>query len=56
MPTRADTDWEVRPNEISLKWETNIGTNGEGKMFKGEGQTPSRLVPRSDVMACIRFG
>jgi hypothetical protein len=38
-PTHADTEWEVTPNRISLKWKTNIGTNGEGRMVKGEGQS-----------------
>jgi FRG domain len=49
MPTHADTEWEVTPNQISLKWKTNIGTNGEGRMVKSEGQNPSLLIPRPDV-------
>jgi hypothetical protein len=49
MPTHADTEWEVMPNQISLKWMMNIGTNGEGWMVKSEGQNPSLLIPRSDV-------
>jgi hypothetical protein len=49
IPTHADTEWEVTPNQISLKWKTNIGTNGEGRMVKSEGQNPSLLIPRPDV-------
>jgi len=55
MPSHADTEWEVKPNEISLKWKTNIGTHGEGRMVKNEGESPSRLVPRSDVKTWEEF-
>jgi FRG domain len=54
-PTHADTEWEVTPNEISLKWRTNIGTNGEGRMVKAEGQGRSRLIPRPDVKTWEEF-
>jgi FRG domain len=55
IPTHADTEWEVMPNQISLKWKTNIGTNGEGWMVKSEGQNPSLLIPRSDVKTWEEF-
>jgi hypothetical protein len=55
IPTHADTEWEVTPNQISLKCKTNIGTNGEGWMVKSEGQNPSSLIPRSDVKTWEEF-
>jgi FRG domain len=48
-PTEADTQWEIATNEISLKWVTNTRTNGDGKMFRADGDKPSRLTPRPDV-------
>jgi hypothetical protein len=54
-PTLADTEWEVTQNQISLKWSTNIGTNGEGRMVKSEGQNPSLLIPRSDLKTWEEF-
>jgi len=54
-PTHADTEWEVMPKKILLKWGTNIGTNGEGWMVKTEGQSPSLLTPRSDVTTWEQF-
>jgi hypothetical protein len=46
-PTHADTEWQVTPTQIVLKWRTNIGTNGDGSMVKSAGQNPSLLTPRS---------
>ena len=54
-PAYADTEWEVTPNQISLKWRTDIGTNGEGRMLKTEGQSPSLLTPRFDVTTWEQF-
>ena len=45
MPTHADTEWGVTQNQISLKWSTNIGTNGDGWMVKSQGSYPSGLIP-----------
>jgi hypothetical protein len=55
MPTHIDTEWEVTPEQILLKWRTNIGTNGEGWMIKSKGQNPSALIPRSDVKTWEHF-
>jgi hypothetical protein len=55
MPTHADTEWEITQNRISLKWGTDIGTNGTGWMIKSEGQNPSLLIPRSDVKTWDEF-
>src|SRR5262249_16841169 len=54
-PTEADTQWEIATNEISLKWVTNTQTNGDGKMFRADGDQPSRLTPRSDVLTWEDF-
>jgi hypothetical protein len=55
VATHADTAWEVTPNQISLKWRTDIGTNGEGKMVKSQAQSPSLLTPLSDVTTWEQF-
>jgi len=55
MPTHADTEWEITQNQISLKWGTDIGTNGTGWMIKSEGQNPSLLIPPSDVRTWEEF-
>jgi hypothetical protein len=55
MPTHADTEWEVTPTKILLKWKTNIGTNGDGWMVKSERQNPSGLIPLSDVKTWEEF-
>jgi hypothetical protein len=55
MPTHADTEWEVTPNQIVLKWRTDIGTNGVGWMIKSERQSPSLLIPRSDLKTWEEF-
>ena len=49
IPTYADTEWKIGTKEMSLTWKTNIGTNGEGKLVKSEGQVPSMLTPLADV-------
>jgi hypothetical protein len=51
----ADTEWQVTPTQILLKWRTNIGTNGDGWMIKSEGQNPSSLAPLSDVKTWEEF-
>lgn len=48
-PAYADTEWKIAPKEMSLKWQTDIGTNGLGKMVKSEGGSPSILTARADI-------
>jgi hypothetical protein len=55
MPTHADTEWEIGPKEMMLKWSTNIGTNGSGTMLKSEGVNHSALKPRDDVTSWEEF-
>jgi hypothetical protein len=54
-PQYADTEWEIASKEMSLKWKTDIGTNGVGKMFKSEGASPSTLTARGDVKSWEDF-
>jgi FRG domain len=54
VPTEADTEWEITPDAISLKWTTNIGTNG-GKMIRGNGDKPSGLMPHPGVQTWEHF-
>jgi hypothetical protein len=54
-PTYADTEWEITPKEIALKWNTDIGTNGEGRMVKSEAANASRLTPLADVKSWEDF-
>jgi hypothetical protein len=55
MPTYADTEWDIAPNVILVKWKTNIGTYGDGKMQKSGGQTPSTLTPLPKVNSWEKF-
>jgi hypothetical protein len=54
MPTLIDTEWEVMPTQISLKWRTNIGT-GDARLIKSQGQNPSGLLPLPDVKTWEEF-
>jgi hypothetical protein len=54
MPTYVDTEWDIKPNQISLKWSTDIGTNGEATMRKPE-ESSSPLTLRSDVTTWDEF-
>ena len=53
--SHADTEWQVTPTQILLKWRTNIGTNGDGWMVKSQQQNPSGLAPLSDVKTWEEF-
>jgi FRG domain-containing protein len=55
FPTRADTEWQVSPNEILLNWKTDIGTSGTGKVVKSEAGSPSNLVPLPEVKSWDEF-
>ena len=55
VPTYADTMWDIAPKEISLNWETNIGTHGDGKLLKSEGSSPTTLTPLDDVTSWGTF-
>jgi hypothetical protein len=54
-PTYADTEWDIGPEEISLKWKTNVGTDGSGRMKKSEAHKPSSLTPLSGVKSWEDF-
>src|SRR5262245_7454910 len=55
MPTHADTEWGVTPNQILLKWSTNIGTNGDGWMVKsqGSGSRTRHRVKKTTAAAAV---
>jgi hypothetical protein len=56
MATHADTESNIAPNEISLKWKTEIGeTNWVGKMRKSEGASPSTLTAHANVKSWDDF-
>jgi hypothetical protein len=54
-PSYADAEWEVSATEISVKWQTDIGTHGEGRIKKSEGAEPSSLQPLTEVQNWAAF-
>jgi hypothetical protein len=49
MPSHVDAQWEAKPNQLLVKWTTNIETILDGSMTKRDDQTVSGLIPFSDV-------
>jgi hypothetical protein len=54
-PTYADTEWEIAPKLLSVRWQTDIGTNGVGSLTKSQAANPSTLTPRTDVKSWEDF-
>jgi hypothetical protein len=54
MNTYVDTEWDIKPKQISMKWKTDIGTNGEASTGKPE-ESSSPLTPSSDVTTWDEF-
>jgi hypothetical protein len=48
-PRHADTEWRLTANEITIKWATDAGTSGEGKVSRGNADKPSELIALPDV-------
>jgi hypothetical protein len=42
-PSYAESEWKVSPSGISIKWSTDIKTNGQGTIKKSEGDKSSTL-------------
>src|SRR6266478_7627694 len=45
FPTKANTDWTIGKDIISVRWVTDIGTNGEATFYRVDGEKPSDLIP-----------
>ena len=45
----AESEWEVTPENINIKWKTDIGTNGQAVLSASEGYKPTKLVAASEV-------
>ena len=54
-PTQAETEWVISDNEILITWKTDIGTNGEGKLFKSKAHTITELKPLPNVQSWSDF-
>jgi hypothetical protein len=54
-PHYADTEWSLAANGISVKWNTDAGTSGEGHVSKGNADKPSELVPLQAVTTWNEF-
>jgi hypothetical protein len=54
-PEYADTEWEIAPTRILLKWMSEIGITGVGEMARSEGASPSTLPARADVKSWDDF-
>jgi FRG domain len=55
MPTHADIEGVVSDDEILIKWKTDIGTNGEGKLSKSKAHTITGLKPLPNVQSWSDF-
>jgi hypothetical protein len=42
--TQANTEWELGPTEISIKWRTDDGATGDGKVANSEADRQSELA------------
>jgi len=51
----ADTEWEVDNSKISVKWKTDVATNGIGELAKSEGHRPSSLIGIETVKSWQEF-
>src|SRR5262249_5566854 len=54
-PTTALIELEVKSPGISIKWQTDIGTYGEGVVLRSEGGKPSALEPLKNVDDWSKF-
>lgn len=55
IPAYADSEWKIGPDEMSVKWETNIGTSGAGQIVRSKGHNPSILISLTDVKSWDDF-
>jgi FRG domain-containing protein len=53
--TYADTEWDISPSQISLRWITNIGTNGTAQVLKSEAANDSDLVSLPTISTWKEF-
>jgi hypothetical protein len=49
FPTEADTEWDLGPTTITVRWASNIGSNGSGTLNRVDGSRPSALVPLNNI-------
>lgn len=45
FPSTADTEWNLSPNSLEIKWTTNIGTFGKMSLPKSKSDKPSEIKP-----------
>jgi FRG domain len=55
VPKYADTAWEIAQNQISIAWETDVGTSGSGTVLRSEADQPSKLVASQSVTTWSEF-
>jgi hypothetical protein len=54
-PMHADSEWEVGPSQMKIRWKTDIGTSGEATLTKSEAGQPSQLKSSDDVKSWDDF-
>src|SRR6202035_186927 len=55
VPTEANTEWDLTETKISLTWKSDVGTNGQGELFKSEAHLPSTLSTIQDIQSWEAF-
>ena len=55
VPNFADTTWKFRDDAIELAWRTDIGTNGQGTIYKSRAYLPSELIPLPEITTWEEF-
>jgi len=55
-PTYADTEWEIiAPNEVTLKWMTDVNTYGDATLAKSRAGEASELKPIPEIDTWAKF-
>jgi hypothetical protein len=57
VPARehANTEWEITPKQISLRWKTDIGASLDGRMDKSEAASRSVMTASASVSSWEDF-
>jgi FRG domain len=45
FPDSAETQWQLTPNSLDIKWTTNINTSGQMSLPKSNAQSKSEIAP-----------
>jgi hypothetical protein len=55
IPKTATAEFNVSDQHIEVKWQTDIGTSGVGRVHKSKSCEPSELVPIANVKSWEEF-